>query len=190
MTDNPWSRPTRWLHLGLSLTVTVQLFVSLVMKPPGAHGTHTALQSGGFEVHEWCGLTALAIVLLHWAWSLTGRRQLLAHLFPWGRQGLARVGADFMQLLRLRPPEGCLDGGLAGFVHGLGLLAVTFMTISGGVLFALWPESGPIPSNAHEIGDVHSFVATFVWIYWWGHIVLALFHHFRGHATLRNMFRL
>jgi len=189
MSDTPWARPTRWLHLGLTITVTVQLFVSLVMEPPGHHGARSALEAGGFEVHEWSGLAALAIVLLHWGWSLTGRRSLLGHLFPWGHEGRRRIGADFMQLLRLRPPEGGPDGGLAGFVHGLGLLAVTFMAISGGVLFVLLPESGSPPASVHEIGDIHSFVATFVWIYWWGHIVLALFHHFRGHTTLRDMFR-
>jgi len=190
MTDNPWDRPTRWLHLGLSLTVTVQLFVSLVMEPPGHHGTRTALESGAFEVHEWFGLAALVIVVLHWGWSFSGGRSLLRNLFPWNRGGWARVRADLGGLMRLDPPEGGPDGGLSGLVHGLGLLAVTFMAISGDVLFALMPESAPVPSSVHEIGDIHSFVATFVWIYWWGHIVLAVFHHFKGHDTLRNIYRL
>ena len=38
--------------------------------------------------------------------------------------------------------------------------------------------------------EVHSFLATFVWTYWVGHVALALLHRRAGHATLSDMFRL
>lgn len=190
MSDTRWDRPTRLLHLGLAASVTVQLWISLIMEPPGHHGVRTALESGAFEVHEWVGLAALAIVLAHWGWSLSGHAAAgLGHLFPWGPTGRARIRMEFAQLLRLELPAGGPDGGLAGLVHGLGLLTVTFMALSGGVLFILLPETGPIPSSIHEIGDVHSFMATFVWVYWCGHLAMAVLHRLQGHDTVQRMLR-
>lgn len=186
-----WDRPTRYLHFGLALTVTVQLLISLVMEEPHGEHARSALESGAFEVHEWVGMAALAIVLLHWLWSLLSHGGAgLGHLFPWGAGGRARVLAELRAILRGQLPEGGPQGGLAGLVHGLGLLTITAMAVSGGVLFFLLPENGaPLSEGVHDIGELHSFIATFAWIYWGAHLALAVLHHLFGHDTLRGMFR-
>ncbi|HQU15844.1 MAG: hypothetical protein B7Z66_03255 [Chromatiales bacterium 21-64-14] len=191
MPPSRWARSTRLLHFGLAITVTLQLLLSLGMEAPHKGHTATGLPAGLFEAHEYIGLMALTIVLIHWAWSLRARDAGgLRHLFPWTRTGRGQVAAELRDLLRRRLPPGGPDGGLAGLVHGLGFLAVTGMALTGGALFVLLPEHGDPGPLTHDLMEVHSFVATFVWVYWFGHLGLALVHHYAGHDTLRAMFRL
>ncbi|MHB8454555.1 MAG: cytochrome b/b6 domain-containing protein [Acidiferrobacterales bacterium] len=191
MNESGWDRPTRVLHLGLAVTVTVQLLVSLFMTPPGKSESHTALTQAGFVVHKWLGMAALIIVLGHWAWT-TGKygKAGLRHLFPWGRNGRREIAGDIRRLAARNLVDGGQRGGLPGLAHGLGLLAVTAMAITGGVLFVLLPAHGEPSALARNIGDVHSFIANFVWAYWYGHLGMALLHHLKGHDTLRKMFSL
>ncbi len=186
-----WQRPTRYLHLGLVLTVTAQLLLSLVMATPHGDRLRSALQTGSFAVHEWVGMSTLVIVILHWLWSLRIHHAAsLGHLFPWRGTGRRQVIGELRALLQGRLPKDETQGGLAGLVHGLGLLAVTAIAISGGVLFFLIPENGlPASDTVHNLGDIHSFIATFVWLYWGAHIAMALLHHVLGHDTLRRIFK-
>jgi len=183
-----YHRITRWLHLALAVTVTAQLLLSLVMTPPGGEDPVAALGHGAFELHEGFGLAALAVVVIHWLWSAA--QGDLGRLFPWGPSGRRAVGEDLRTLSRGRLLDADPVGGLAGAVHGLGLLAVTAMAFTGLALFALWPEAGEPGPLAREVGDVHSAMATLVWIYWFGHVAMAVLHHLAGHNTLRDMFRL
>lgn len=185
-----WSRPTRFLHAGLAITVTLQLLLSMVMQAPTREHTPTGLPAMLFEAHEFVGLTAVAIVLLHWLWSLRAADAGISHLLPVTRERRAQVAREVRDLARRRLPEGGPGGGLPGLVHGLGLLAVTGMAITGVVIFALLPEAGPPPAQAHFFMEAHSFIAFFVWVYWGGHVALALLHQRAGHPTLTDMFRL
>ncbi len=191
MNELSWDKPTRFLHLGLAVTVTVQLFVSLIMTPPGSSETHTAFTQAGFVVHKWVGVAALLIVLCHWLWT-TGKYGMagLRHLFPWDRNGCREIAGDVRRLASRHLVDGGQRGGLPGLAHGLGLLSVTGMVITGGVLFFLLPAHGEPGALARNIGDVHSLIANFVWVYWYGHVGMALLHHIKGHDTLRKMFSL
>ena len=191
MSNNRWSQSTRFLHLGLVITVSTQLLVSLVMQPPGEHEEiATALAKQAYEIHEGVGLAALAVVVLHWLSSfLQSGGVNLGHLFPWGAKGRAEIKADITVLKQGSLPEGGARGGLPGFVHGLGLLAVTGMVLTGGVLFLYWPEQGDIPEWVDQIGEVHEVIATLVWTYWGSHIALAVLHGLAGHTEVRDIFK-
>lgn len=70
------SHTTRLIHAGLAATVIAQLASSLIMDPD-----HGGLL---FEVHEYSGLTACALVLAFWVHGLIRRRGTpLALLVPW-----------------------------------------------------------------------------------------------------------
>lgn len=190
MTQANWSLPTRWLHIGLALTVTAQLFISLIMEPPTHQGA-SALAYGAYEIHEAVGLAAVAIVLAHWLWSTLSRGDGgLSHLFPWSEEAWAEVKADLAALMNRRLPEGGPRGGLPGLVHGLGFLAVTGMALTGAVLFAIFPEQGRPGPTAHWFQEIHEFMSNFVWAYWYGHVGLALLHRWSGHTNFKAMFRL
>jgi len=191
MNANRWNFSTRLLHLGLVLTVTAQLFISLVMEPPGEDEGATALAKQAYELHEAVGLTALAIVLLHWLTSwLQNQGEGLRHLLPWGASGRAEVMKDIGILRQGNLPASGPRGGLPGLVHGLGLLAVTGMVITGGVLFLTWPEQGDIPEWVDIIGEIHGTIGSLVWAYWGAHILLVVLHARAGHTEVRDIFRL
>lgn len=187
MTAQNWSLPTRFLHLGLVATVSIQLFVSLIMDEPGEK--ESLLGTALFEVHEVVGLSALAIVLVHWAWSLFNHADGgLAHLFPWHRAGRQQVMSDIRGLMRMEMPASGVRGGLPGLIHGLGLLAVTGIALTGGMLFLLMPEQGDPGQLAEAFEELHEGFAALVWTYWIGHGGIAIMHHLSGHDTVRNMF--
>lgn len=190
MKHTTWSIQTRWLHFGMALTVSFQLFISLVMEAPD-HEDASNLARAAFEAHEFVGMAALAIVLLHWLWSLSSQADGgLGRLFPWGPSGLAAVKKDLAMIMKGKLPDGGARGGLPGFVHGLGFLAVTAMVITGGVLFFIFPETGKPDDTVEFVAEIHEFIATFVWIYWGAHLALGVLHKKLGHSTVQDMFNL
>jgi cytochrome b561 len=190
MGQKKWSAQTRWLHMGLALTVTLQLAISLIMEPPDEESASTVARAA-FEAHEAVGIAAVIIVLAHWLWVLASRADGgLAHLFPWTGSAWAEVKQDASKLMSGQLPEGGARGGLPGLVHGLGFLAVTGMAVTGAVLFVLFPETGKPDDTVEFFADIHSFIANFVWVYWGGHVALAFLHKRAGHSTVQDMFSL
>ncbi|MGA9852278.1 MAG: cytochrome b/b6 domain-containing protein [Gammaproteobacteria bacterium] len=183
-----WSRPLRLLHLLLAIGVTAQLFIGSFM-----HSPHPGRpDSMGFEAHEIIGAAVLALIILHWLWSCSHPNEGLRHLFPWTRQGLRKVVAEFWQgvrYLRLPPGGPGKDGGLAGLVHGLGLLAITAMVITGGT-FYLSRMAGAGRGTLEIIEDIHDTFAVIVWVYWGGHLGVTVLHSLLRQPVLKRMFSL
>ena len=189
MKTNNWSLQTKFLHIGLVLTVSAQLLISLVMTAPDDTGN--AVSRAAFEMHEIVGLTALVIVLLHWGWTVFSQADGgLEHLFPVSKQARQELIDDVKGLKKGKLPETGKKGGLIGLVHGLGLLAVTGIAITGGALFILFPETGEPGALAEAFAEVHEGFATLVWTYWIGHGGMAIMHHLNGDELLKNMFTL
>jgi len=189
--DHPtgqWSRPLRLLHLLLAITVPAQLFIGSYMHSPH----HGRPDTFGFEVHEILGFTILALIVLHWLWSCTHPHEGLRHLFPWNRIGLRRVLAQFWQAVRHRqlPPGGPgSESGLAGFVHGLGLLTITGMALTGAA-FYLFRMGGAGHNPLEIIEDIHDTIAVIAWIYWGGHLAVTVLHSLSRHPTFMRIFSL
>ena len=182
-----WSLPTRFLHLGLVATVTFQLLISFVMAEPDHKGGPMARLA--FEAHEVIGLSALLIVFLHWVWTFTNQTDGgLRNLFPWFGQERQKLFEEVRAMLRGHFPEGESRGGLVGLIHGLGLLAVTAIAVTGGILFLLFPETGEPGVVAEAFAELHEGLASLVWVYWLGHGGIAIVHHAMGHDTVKNMF--
>lgn len=181
-----WSRPLKLVHLLLATAVTIQLFLGSFMRSP-----HPAqADSAGFLAHEILGAIILVLVLAHWAWSSTHPAEGLRRLFPWTRRGLRNVYADVRHGIRERRlpagGPGTDAGGLASFVHGLGLLAVTAMVVIGSAFF-LARLDGATWSNLNLIEDIHDTVAVIVWIYWGGHLAATLAHSVLHQPVWRRM---
>src|SRR3569623_2906429 len=94
MKSGKWSVQPRWLHIGLAVPVTLQLAISLIMEPPDKEPA-TALARAAFEAHEIEGMSALAIELMHWFWSIVGpAARGHAQKIPWTGPAWAPVQAD------------------------------------------------------------------------------------------------
>lgn len=175
---------TRVIHLMLLLVVLHQLvgseFIELPFPgdPPG----------WAFRAHEYLGLANLAIVGAFWAWTLVRRGETrLVRLLPWFSVAAIRdVIVDLLgQVGRLArgcaPDEG--SGALASAIHGLGLLAVTAMAVSGGIYFVA--DGLPI---ARTMLHLHKLLANLVWVYLFAHAGLSGLHHLMGSDILSRMF--
>lgn len=187
-----WDKPTRLLHFGLASVVSLQLLNSLVIEAPEPGEPLTGIEAALFEMHEWLGMTALLIVLAHWAWSAWGAGGAgMRHLFPWRAADRAQLWRETRELLALRMPPSGPTGKLAGLTHALGMLAVTGSALTGAVLFFWMPESGKLNLYTGAANEAHEVIATFVWIYWIGHVGMAVLHQLWKHdGALRNMFSL
>ncbi|MEJ1958344.1 MAG: cytochrome b/b6 domain-containing protein [Nitrosomonadales bacterium] len=158
-----YDRITRWLHAGIALSVSAQLGLSLFMDAPD--DTDEVLASGLplrlFEIHEKIGMTLLALIILHWLWSLSGHVQNgLGHLFPWFSKGrLDKVIDEAQATLKLKLPDPEISNALAGAVHGLGLLAATGMAITGAVIFFNLSKTGHMTELGKLSHGIHGLIA-------------------------------
>lgn len=182
-----WSWTTRLLHFLLALSVTHQLFISLVMVVPQDNRPGDIL----FSLHENAGLATFAIVLTYWSWLALRRSDRGAGaLFPWfSRSARTAVVNDVLahltSLRRLRLPPG-EEQPLAAAVHGLGFLAATIMAGTGAIA---WSSLLSKPTTA-LILEVHMTLGNVMWVYLIGHTTLALLHEFAGERLLRRIFSL
>jgi cytochrome b561 len=187
------SMATRIFHGALALAIISQLVTSLVMEGPDEESTGDAL----FQVHRYAGLAAMVLALGLWL-VILGRRRGTAFgaLFPWfSWVRLSAVGRDIghyvKAVTRLRLPEPDIDSPLASAVHGLGLLLMTAMALSGTLYFIQVnlglhsPEPDDMP-----VMLVHFALANLVWVYLIAHASLAVFHHLLRTLPLGSMWSL
>lgn len=183
------SRATRMAHMGLALAVVVQLVTSLVMQPP-------APDSAGnwyFEVHEYSGLAAFCFVFGFWA-VLGIRRKGTAPgaLFPWF-SGARRIAlrkdtrAHIAAMMSRRLPPYDDRAALPSAVHGLGLLLMTAMAVSGATYYFINTGDPDAGGAVGAIMFAHKSLANIVWAYLIGHAGLALVHHYAQHMSLREI---
>lgn len=181
-----WSRPLRLIHLLLAIAVTIQLFLGSFMHSPRFGHPDSA----SFEAHEILGAVICVLIILHWIWSCTHPHEGLRHLFPWTRSGMRTAFEELRAgICNLRLPSagpGSRDGGLAGFIHGLGLLAVTAMVIIGGAFFLL-RMAGAAHGDLEIIKNVHDVFAIIVWVYWGGHLTATMLHSLLRQPVWKGM---
>ncbi len=148
-----------------------------------------------FEAHEVVGLGLGVVVLAFWGWIAVRRDEPgLGEMVPWfSGARLGAVGEDFKRhlaaLSRGRLPEYRPHSPFVTAIHGLGLLAVTLMALSGfgwwlGVDLGLAEGLGEAAEEVHEIG------ANLVWIYLIGHVAMAILHQLRGEGVIGKMLSL
>ena len=186
----------RWLHAGVALGILIQLFCSLFMQVtrPG----HVPTEPGHilFQIHRWSGVSVTALLAIHWLWQLAGHlTNGWGHLFPWfSRPRLQALGDDLKSL-----PDWIRNGfpdqrtqtlPMAGAVHGLGLMAASAMALTGTIIFFGMSPDGAMPPLVRITADVHSFVASFIWAYLFGHAGIAVYHQFTGEPLVSDMFNL
>lgn len=189
-----YDRPTRWLHAGIALGVTAQLGLSLFMEAPD--DKDEVLVSGLplelFEAHESIGIALLALLVLHWLWSLSGHVQGgVGQLFPWfSGERMAKVVSEAKDALKFKLSDPEASTALAGAVHGLGLLAATAMAATGAVIFFNLSETGHMTDPGKIFEEIHGFIAPLVWAYFVAHVALAVIHKRMGHTNVKDMFSL
>ncbi|MGA9854724.1 MAG: cytochrome b/b6 domain-containing protein [Gammaproteobacteria bacterium] len=179
-----WGINVRIVHLILACTVTFQLFSSLCMADPGIQFL--------FPIHEFIGLVTAGCVLAFWWLSIANHD--LRILLPWNRAGVSAILHDIGGLLHGRLPVTGKQLGLSGFVHGLGLLALTGSSITGFIIYFYVPMAGhvnPADSASFTRWSLdHKFFGELLWIYWFGHVGFAILHQILGKNIIQGIFNL
>jgi cytochrome b561 len=177
------SHLTRALHLVLLLAVAHQLLNSEFMSRP----EHGAPASVLFVMHEYVGLASFGVVLAFWVWTLIRRGETRVDtLFPWLFPARMReifteiTGAAGLTGMELVERAGAI---LAGAVHGLGLLVVSGMAVTGTVYY--FTTGTPL---AEQVLDLHRLIANLMWAYLIGHGGVAVLHHLLGSDLFLRMF--
>jgi hypothetical protein len=183
------SIPTRMLHAALAGTILVQLVSSQFMNPDGAGNT-------AFVVHQWTGLAATGLVATFWANTMLRQRGTpLAQILPWFSSA-ARVAvwqdfASHIAALKARKMPAHGDSSpFASAIHGLGLLLMTAMAVSGFVYYFI--NSGD-PDAGGLVGVtmlVHTTLANLVWAYLIAHAGMGFLAHVAGTLPLGHMWSL
>ena len=186
---------TRWLHAGIALGITAQLGLSLVMEAPDDQDEVLAsgLPLQLFEAHENTGMALLALLVLHWLWSLSGHvEDGFGHLFPWfSKERMGKVTNEAREALKFKVSDPDVNNALAGAVHGLGLLAATGMAVTGAVIFFnLTVKTGHMTKLGETFHSIHGAIAPLMWAYLIGHVAVAVIHKRMGHTNVKEMFSL
>jgi cytochrome b561 len=185
-----YDRPTRWLHTGLALAIPLQLLTELFMRRPKLGHVRTGSEILFFEVHEWVGLAACAIVVLHILWSALGTAKGgFARLFPYlsadGRRAIIDEIREIPGWLSGKLHETAEESAIAGTVHGLGLLLVLGMASTGTVIFFGMEElTGHMSPFVHALAEIHGTGGNLVWAYLIGHVGMVALHRIKGHNLL------
>jgi cytochrome b561 len=185
-----YDRLTRWLHTGLALAIPLQLLSESFMRRPKLGHLRSSSEVFFFEMHEWIGLAACAIVVLHILWSALGTAKGgFSRLFPYlsaeGRRGILAEIKGIPGWLTGSLHETAEESPLAGTVHGLGLLLVLGMATTGTVIFFGMNElTGHMSPFVHAIEELHGEGGNLVWAYLIGHVGMVALHRIKGHDLL------
>jgi len=186
------SRRTRWLHLLLAAVIVHQMVMSAIMQIPNPRRGHPG--NVWWDFHQYGGLTSFVILLAFWVWSLrrSAAETGFGDWFPWFSaarlRALWRDVTDYaVAIRRRRLPQPGVVTPLASMVQGLGLLLVTFMSVSGTLLWIAARLGGDWPSRAHALANLHGTLGNVVWYYLGIHAGAAVAHEFFGHRLLRPM---
>ncbi|MCB1873363.1 MAG: cytochrome b/b6 domain-containing protein [Gammaproteobacteria bacterium] len=194
----PYDRLTRWLHVGLGLGIPLQLLSEAFMKHKATiieHGVpraRTAMETNFFAMHEAIGIALFFLIVLHILWSITRAGGGLGRLFPY-----FSTGGSTALIEELKQVPGWLSGKLhetaeesmlAGAVHGLGLLLVLGMGLTGiTIFFGMDEASGNITGVTHDIAEVHEALGSLIWVYLIGHVSMVVLHRIKGHDLLSRI---
>lgn len=187
-TESRHTLATRVVHAGLALAVVIQLLSSLGMEPPEDGQAANFL----FEVHEYGGLSAFALILLFWlVVTVRKRGTTWGLLFPWfssSRRSAVwsdiKHHAEALRQKRLPPHDGASP--MASAVHGLGILLITAMAGTGTLYYFFGADSGLM----ELVLEVHETLANLAWAYLIGHAGLAVLQHIFTDFHLRSMWSL
>ena len=79
---------------------------------------------------------------------------------------------------------------LAGAIHGLGLLTVSAMALSGVTIFFGMGPHGAMGPFVATLRKGHMLMGNILWVYFFGHAGISLLHQLRGDRLITNMFNL
>ncbi len=186
---------TRLLHWCFALMIPLQLLSEELMKRPKPGRVRDEMQVFFFDMHEWVGMLLLAVIVLRFAWAFISKEFSVQRLYPYmfasRRPGLLKEIKQVPSWFKGKLSDlNSNEYYLAGAVHGLGLLLVLAMGITGAMMLYGMAESGLMTGIIHEAKEVHEALGGLLWAYLIAHVGMTIIHKLAGHHLLRRIFSL
>jgi len=182
----------RIIHLLLMFTVVGQLLTEQFMKVPKPGEQFEAFALFLFSIHQLIGFAVMIIAITY----LMVVMDNLVHrnrLFPW-LDGTLRASLiseakrDIPGWFKGNLPPPAQAHLIAGTVHGLGLMLATGMGMTGVIIYLGMKHDGSMGAGIHTIREIHELLGTVMWIFVFGHILMAIMHQIKGHRIMQDMF--
>lgn len=161
----------RRLHLVVAILILSQIINSNFTERDavGGHSLETVIT--WFHIVSGLLLIAAGFAMLIWM-----RVQRGFHwYFAWLTLDFRGIRDDVACLARLKLPE-AHSGGIAATVQGLGVSSLLLVACSGGLWFVLNSTSCAAPWLADAVLHWHTFLTTFVEIYFYSHGAMGVLH--------------
>ena len=190
-----YDKVTRILHWSFALLIPLQLLSESLMQRPKPERIRDDMQILFFEMHEWVGMLALMFVLIHLIWNLINPESSWGRLYPYFSTESRSLLTDELKNKAPSWFKGQLATPnnkqyIAGAVHGLGLLLVLIMGVTGATMLYGMQDSGLMLGLTHDAKEVHEVLGGLVWLYIIGHVGMTILHMLSGHSMLKRMFSL
>lgn len=179
------SRGTRLFHMSIALLIVTQLITSQLL---GGKGENVY-----FEIHEYSGLGAFVLMFLFWIFAIWRREGTAPSLlFPWfsGERLMALwqdMQTHFAAFAKFKLPPHDPHAALPSATHGLGVLLVLIMGLTGTVIYVAIQTGNGKTSWAGTANGLHETFSNLVWAYLIGHVGIALINHFASKQSLSDM---
>ncbi|MDX8384603.1 MAG: cytochrome b/b6 domain-containing protein [Ghiorsea sp.] len=188
-----YDKVARLLHWGFAILIPLQLLSEELMKRPKPGRIRDEMQTFFFEVHEWVGMTALVLVIARLAWGFMRAESKWVDLFPYffqaGRKGIVdEVVNGIPGWFKGKLPVPGQEDYLPGAVHGLGLLLVLAMGISGAAMLYGMEDTGAMIGLIHDMKEAHEVLGSLLWVYIYAHVGMTIVHMLLGHPMLGRIF--
>lgn len=188
-----YDKLTRLIHWCFALMIPLQLLSEELMKRPKPGRIREEMQMFWFEVHEWVGMLLLVAIVLRFAWAFMSKEFSLQRLYPYmfasRRPGLIAEIKQVPSWFKGHLPDvNDEDTFIPGVVHGLGLLLVLAMAMTGATMLYGMEDSGLMTGFIHDAKDIHELLGSLLWAYLIAHVGMTIVHQLAGHHLLARIF--
>jgi hypothetical protein len=183
---------TRAVHAMLAAAIALQLLTSLVLTRPRPGVPESWMQI----VHDYVGLAALVFATAFLLIALARRAGTgFGALFPWTSTARLRALVEDIRqhlaaLAQFRMLVHDDAGPFPSAVHGLGLMLMFGMALSGAIWFTAGLAGLQQTAAIREILGLHKLFGNLAWAYLIGHAALGVLHHYFGESRLDEMWSL
>jgi cytochrome b561 len=190
MSQTKHTYKTRLLHSMIAVLITVQLYTIYALdnrfftKP---------IRSFLFSVHTYSGIVAFCTLLLFWIVIITRRQGTsFKELFPWvSISALKNLFDDCVYYLKslchFKIPEHRTPAPLASAIHGLGIIIMSIMAITGVHRYIVYQFAITKTPLIKAITSLHGVFGDYAWIYLGVHASIALINHIAKKQKLSAM---
>ena len=184
---------TRLLHATIAILVMTQLYSIYAVENKFFNDP---IRTVLWNVHKYGGLIAFVALLSFWIVILKRRQGTsMTELFPWvSISALKKLLNDVFYYIKnitqFKIPEHRNPSPLASSIHGMGIIIMSVMAISGVNRYIVYEFSITKTPFIKYISGLHHTFADYAWIYLGLHVLVALINHIFKKQRLYTMWSL